>query len=259
MEGDKSLEKILEQLNIGTILDFQRITGGRDSVVYKVRNMSEKRYAVRILPHERVDQFKQEEHLINIAHKNGIPVPFVHQVMEVEKYAVMVMEWGRGRTVLQELLDNPKNATELGMDFGRMQRQLHDVMPSEMGKSEWLAPKSEREKKLYEKARSANETKICFLHMDYHPLNVLAENSEITGVLDWMNASSGDYRYDLARTYSILSVEEAKQYLGIDDALVKRFREAWLDGYYSISKGREELDLYIHWANDRLVREMTVD
>lgn len=33
MEGDKILEKILEQLNIGVILDFQRITGGRDSVV----------------------------------------------------------------------------------------------------------------------------------------------------------------------------------------------------------------------------------
>jgi aminoglycoside phosphotransferase (APT) family kinase protein len=42
------------------------------------------------------------------------------------------------------------------------------------------------------------------LHLDYHPLNVLADGRRITAVLDWVNARAGDPRADAARTATIL-------------------------------------------------------
>ncbi|MFD2630169.1 phosphotransferase family protein [Oceanobacillus kapialis] len=254
------MEKILNQLNLGNISLYEKVTGGRDSVVFKVQNINGKTYAIRILPKERVEQFRQEAQLMEVATNNGIPVPAVQEVKVVDDHAVMIMNWGKGRTVLEELLASPENAIKLGRNFGRMQRRLHDVMPSHLGQSKWLEPQNKQEKELYKKATLANdEEKVRFLHMDYHPLNVLAEKNKIAGVLDWVNASTGDYRFDLARTYSILTGEEARKYLGINKSVIMNFSEAWLDGYYMDRKERDNFDLFLEWAKLRLSRELAVN
>ncbi|WP_042224374.1 phosphotransferase family protein [Oceanobacillus manasiensis] len=258
-KGLESLENLLLQLNLGRISNYKRIKGGRDSVVFKVGTLTGEAYAVRILPEDRLEQFRQEEKFITVAMDKGIPVPIVQDVRIVDKHAVMIMEWARGRTVLEELLASPKDASGLGYNFGRMQHRLHSVMPYYNRKSQWLDPQTDKEKELYEIANYSNNEIIKFLHMDFHPLNVLAENNKITAVLDWVNASTGDYRYDLARTYSILNTEEARRHLGLDHVLVRKFREAWLDGYYGGKKERDELVPYLNWANLRLSRELAID
>ncbi|WP_404458537.1 phosphotransferase family protein [Oceanobacillus kapialis] len=250
------MEKLLSQLHIGNVFSYERITGGRDSIVLKVNSEDGSAFAVRILPRDRIGQFRQERHLMKSAQSSGIPVPAVHEVREVDDHAVMVMDWGKGRTVLEELLGSPNISHELGWNFGKMQRRLHDVMPFHPLREQWLSAQTEEESKLYEIAFATNEPKISFLHMDFHPLNVLTEGYNITAVLDWINASTGDYRYDLARTYSILSAEEAREYMGVDHRIITNFREAWLDGYYSNEHIREDLSLYVKWANKRLLREM---
>ncbi|KEO84944.1 phosphotransferase family protein [Tumebacillus flagellatus] len=35
------------------------------------------------------------------------------------------------------------------------------------------------------------ETRECFIHRDYHPTNVLWQNGEVSGVVDWVNACRG--------------------------------------------------------------------
>jgi aminoglycoside phosphotransferase (APT) family kinase protein len=44
-----------------------------------------------------------------------------------------------------------------------------------------------------------------FLHLDYHPQNVLVEGLRVTGVIDWANAAAGDRHFDAATTAVILS------------------------------------------------------
>lgn len=69
----------------------------------------------------------------------------------------------------------------------------------------------ERWKKLLEIVRGQRpETKICFIHRDYHPTNVLWKNGKISGVVDWVNACRGPAgidvghcRLNLARLYGI--------------------------------------------------------
>jgi aminoglycoside phosphotransferase (APT) family kinase protein len=44
-----------------------------------------------------------------------------------------------------------------------------------------------------------------FLHLDYHPQNVLVKGFRVTGVVDWANAAIGDRHFDAATTAVILS------------------------------------------------------
>jgi aminoglycoside phosphotransferase (APT) family kinase protein len=44
-----------------------------------------------------------------------------------------------------------------------------------------------------------------FLHLDYHPQNVLVKGFRVTGVIDWANAAIGDRHFDAATTAMILS------------------------------------------------------
>ena len=44
-----------------------------------------------------------------------------------------------------------------------------------------------------------------FLHMDYHPQNVLVKGLHVTGVIDWAHAAIGDRHFDAATTAVILS------------------------------------------------------
>lgn len=44
-----------------------------------------------------------------------------------------------------------------------------------------------------------------FLHLDYHPQNVLVRGLRVTGVIDWANTAKGDRHFDAATTSVILS------------------------------------------------------
>ena len=44
-----------------------------------------------------------------------------------------------------------------------------------------------------------------FLHLDYHPQNVLVKGLRVTGVIDWANAAIGDRHFDAATTAVIMS------------------------------------------------------
>lgn len=41
------------------------------------------------------------------------------------------------------------------------------------------------------------ETPLCFIHRDYHPLNVLWQNDSVSGVVDWVNACRGPAGIDV--------------------------------------------------------------
>jgi aminoglycoside phosphotransferase (APT) family kinase protein len=44
-----------------------------------------------------------------------------------------------------------------------------------------------------------------FLHLDYHPQNVLVKGLRVTGVIDWANAAIGDRHFDAATTAVMMS------------------------------------------------------
>lgn len=53
----------------------------------------------------------------------------------------------------------------------------------------------------------------CLLHLDLHPLNVLIDGGEVSGVLDWANTAAGPAVLDRARTWSILTFDPSSRAL----------------------------------------------
>ena len=42
------------------------------------------------------------------------------------------------------------------------------------------------------------EVRECFIHRDYHPVNVLWQDSQVNGIVDWPNACRGPAGIDVA-------------------------------------------------------------
>ncbi|MGA8056687.1 MAG: phosphotransferase, partial [Candidatus Binataceae bacterium] len=59
--------------------------------------------------------------------------------------------------------------------------------------------------RLRRRAAEFKDAPPSFLHLDYHPQNVLVKGLRVTGVIDWAHAAIGDRHFDAATTAVILS------------------------------------------------------
>ncbi|MFD2444874.1 phosphotransferase family protein [Bacillus sp. CGMCC 1.16607] len=250
------VDNILNKLGISSYTSFEEIIGGRDSSVFKIHGNNRDSYALRILPRQGYHQFEREEKVIRLAKENGIPVPIVHSIVEFEDKAAMLMDWAEGQTVLNMLQKRPESALKLGLEFGQMQASINKINVShreQYGNKSWLSP-STNELELYNQITRINETHQL-LHLDYHPLNVLTDGEKITAVIDWANASIGDTRFDIARTFSILRLEGVKLFRE-EPNILSEFEKGWLEGYEKVSGQIDSLPLFYAWAGTRMKRDM---
>ncbi|MBC8171174.1 MAG: phosphotransferase, partial [Anaerolineae bacterium] len=154
---------------------------------------------------------------------------------------------------------SPRSGWQLGKAFGQMQAAIHTItVPCEVESSawiEWAGDEPELKTRLYE----LKSRKTALLHLDYHPLNVMADGVQISGVLDWANTQVGDPRADFARTYTILRVEP---YTPQGDALpmmvLRRLLErAWRSGYLYAGGKLDEMALFYVWAGAAMIRDLS--
>ena len=89
------------------------------------------------------------------------------------------------------------------------------------------------------------------LHLDFHLLNVLADDLTPTAILDWTNAHAGDPRADVARTATILRLmprvlkQSAMARLGS-----LAFELAWRRGYGAFG---EDMAPFYAWAGGAML------
>lgn len=252
------IESLLYELGIPFYSSCQEVYGGKDSKVFKVNVQQGVTFALRLLSRERHQQFIKEKKMIELAIANGVPVPKVHGIMKHNHFSAMLMEWGIGQTVFEELKEHPEIAQELGYEFGKVQASINGISLSKFEEESpsWLSPSMEEKLILNKVPKESLNNNL--LHLDYHPLNVLTDGKKITAVIDWANASVGDYRFDLSRTLSILQLEGTKHFKHSD--AINQFVEGWREGYeeeigpfYSI----EFLPLFNAWSGLRMKRDLT--
>jgi aminoglycoside phosphotransferase (APT) family kinase protein len=73
---------------------------------------------------------------------------------------------------------------------------------------------------LRRRAARYSQAALAPLHMDYHPQNVMVSGTRVTGVLDWVNADSGDRYLCAATTAVILSTSAMTEPHWMDANLV---------------------------------------
>ena len=140
------------------------------------------------------------------AREARLPAPRLERRASIGNGDVVLLSWLPGVTLLEALARAPADAGHYGQQMGRLQRRLHAIgapaaviraaddpgHPFGAGRDVAELPRGDR-----------------LLHLDWHPLNVLVDESsrEITGIVDWDNARAGDPCLDLARTRTILTLE----------------------------------------------------
>jgi aminoglycoside phosphotransferase (APT) family kinase protein len=206
--------------------------GGETGQLWKVTTADD-RFAVRVSSREAIDR---QVAAMTAARTAGLPVPDVWGRASLGSSDALVLSWCRGVTLFEALRLDPEAAAHLGRLMGEAQRVLHTIeAPADVPTvaDSWTDgfPRVPPPDGLAGAPQ-------CLLHMDWHGLNLLVDRDGTTGeftlcaVLDWDNARIGAPVLDVARTYTLLTVEPAfsalqpheREILGI-------LATAWQEGY----------------------------
>jgi aminoglycoside phosphotransferase (APT) family kinase protein len=162
----------------------------------------------------------------------------------------LLLDWCAGVPLFEALRDRPASLPSLGQAFGRMQAEMHRI-PAPAGlRSNWVDWPVPAEAELAARLRALDLAPPRLLHFDYHPLNVLAADGQLSAVIDWTNAFAGDPRADFARTASVLRLMPRVERLNRVTRLGALVLEmAWRLGYGPVGG---DLALHYAWAGAAL-------
>ncbi|MYL46448.1 phosphotransferase [Virgibacillus halodenitrificans] len=157
------------------------------------------------------------------AYSCGLPVPRVLDVIVINGKQAIVMEYVKGET-LGDLFLKDKEQAECYLNTSiNMQQKIHSIIPDSIEpmyeklyrQIEAITIIDESKKNyLLNKLESLTfENRLC--HGDFHLFNLIEAGNELV-VIDWVDASAGDFRADVYRTYLLylqFSSELAEVYL----------------------------------------------
>jgi aminoglycoside phosphotransferase (APT) family kinase protein len=149
-----------------------------------------------------------------------------------------------------------------GITFGRVQASIHAVpvppVLKEGAPLYWLGRAGPKEATLVERLLALGPSTDTFVHLDYHPINVLADSRGITAVIDWTNASAGDRRADLAWTATLLQIGPIPP--GPLRPLLSAARRllylAWRRGYERAAGPMPDVTPFMAWAGTVYLNEV---
>ena len=157
------------------------------------------------------------------AYACGLPVPQVIDVTKLDGKQAIIMEYIEGKTLGELFLKDLERAEYYISISIDIQQKIHQVRPKSLElMSEKLLRKLENsphldkrhQEVLIKKLKSMDyENRLC--HGDFHLLNLIMSDDKVI-IIDWVDASAGDIRADVCRTYllySELSPEVANLYL----------------------------------------------
>ena len=242
--------EILRSLGVNGTPTVNPVRDGFDMAMWKVEYEGQT-YALRVFRPGEHANCEHEQVVMAAVRAAGLPVPEVHAAGVWQDRPALLITWLSGRMVADELRARPWQVWRQGIAFGRMQAAIHAVAVPDLFRQQpdaWIGWKCEGETALQDRLRHLPSGEASLLHLDYHPLNVLTDGKQITGVLDWTNAQAGDPRADAARTVSILRVEPLARKPLLLWIGLRIFELAWRIGYQRAQGSLKDMSLFYVWA-----------
>ncbi|MGH0513137.1 phosphotransferase family protein [Bacillus cereus] len=161
------------------------------------------------------------------AYSCGLHVPKVFEVTEIQGRQAIIMEYVEGESVGKLLLNNLSKAEHYISICVSVQQKIHaicvrsheiELMEKRLHRqinSVHNLDEKQKENILKKLDSITFEPRLC--HGDLHPFNLIMSDDDVK-IIDWVDASSGDIRADVFRTYLLYSqhsVELAEMYLHI--------------------------------------------
>lgn len=163
------------------------------------------------------------------AYSQGLNVPKVLDVTEFDGKQAIIMEYIKGRTLGEVMLENFHQAEQLLKRSIEVQQRIHTIVAEPLeSMSEKLRKHIEKATKLTDKHKAflmqsldsmPLDNKLC--HGDFHLFNlILTEHNKVT-IIDWVDSCAGDVRADICRTYLL--------YLGFSTELAEMYLQLYLE------------------------------
>lgn len=222
------LEAALRALGLPDDADVNPAAGGASGSAWRV-DLAEGTFVIRFAGSPPIARSRLAA--MEAASAAGLPVPEIVRAATSTHGEVVLLRWLPGVSLLDAVSRAPTDTTHYAKRMGALHRRLHaiaappDVVrvaddgghPFNAGRDVAGLPRGDR-----------------LLHLDWHPLNLLVDESAgaIVGVVDWDNARAGDPSLDLARTRSILTREPSLADLPrhVRDRL-PALLDGWAEGY----------------------------
>ena len=142
------------------------------------------------------------------AEKLAIHVPHLLEVTTYEKKWAIVTEYINGKTMAQQMQENPGNSEQLLEQFIEIQKSIHNEdgfgFQKLRDKIEWKISHcdlSESTKYELQTCLSAMPVQNAVLHGDFIPDNIIIREDGMPFVIDWSHASCGNAAEDVAKSY----------------------------------------------------------
>lgn len=237
------------------------LAGGWDTAIWRVERGGEPG-VLRLLRSREAERCRREALAMEAARAAGVPASQILARGTWEGRPALFLSWLPGTPLVDELRADLSRASRLGDGFGRTLARLHAApAPEEMKSlgSAWVAAAGPEEGPLQERLRELAVAPATLLHLDYHPMNVLAEGDSITGVVDWANAAVGDPRADVARTLVLIAL--AAYVFGgsrpaAERAARRQFRAAFLSGYRAAGGRTADMAPFLAWGWAATARDL---
>jgi aminoglycoside phosphotransferase (APT) family kinase protein len=255
---DADPHELLRQLGISDVARIVPVTDGLgDARLWRVEHDGQSSLLRVYRPNLR---HVRDREVATMQAIDTVPVPRIEAVGEPKGLPACIMAWCDGTTLLDALSAAPGDAWALGTTFGRAQARIHaapvhDTLRQHLNR-DWIAWGTGGSGPLDQLLRELPSLREGILHFDYHPLNVLVDDGETTGIIDWANANIGDVRADFARTYSILSWLPLPIQHDRARLVRHRFRLGWAAGYRAEAGSLPNLAPFIAWAAMLLQRDL---
>ena len=229
----------------GNIKSTERLGNALCNRVYFL-DAANGRYIVKIADGEKRRRELKNEAAVLAFLRGQIDVPEVFLHRESEKISCLLMEYIDGEVFQSLLENNGPDITGRLSDLGRTLQKIHSVKlpwdyqyrevmdrhlaqaemnrqnglldPDEFVADGMMTEPGELLRSLVTQGLEMEETRVCLLHGDFRPKNILVNNGCV--VVDWGFCAVGDPYYDLAMILYYLNRQERAVFLegyGIKD------------------------------------------
>ncbi|MEK4052146.1 phosphotransferase [Paenibacillus sp. FSL F4-0087] len=207
--------EIIEQIGKVQRITFPR--QGHTSIV-AILDTPDKKYVIKKTENDLYNEWLSEEYkVLQSLYHTGLPVPRAHSYHVENKSRWLLMDYIDGISLREFLSKEPdlKDKEKAIFNFGLCLKKIHECScPIELLKNDnpWLDTmlnKAEHNlthfavdgtEELLKRLKEVRPKPIdnTLIHGDFTIDNVLVNEGNIVGVIDWSGAANGDPRYDLA-------------------------------------------------------------
>jgi aminoglycoside phosphotransferase len=200
---------------IGTIQKISFPQQGHTSLVVKIETRDHQ-FIIKKTEHGLFNEWLWEEYrALQFLSATGLPVPMVYSFHIQGNTRWLLMDYIDGMSLRHFLLGKPNRTDrqQVIAHYGLCLKQIHEMQcPDDLRNNNWLdtmlmkaqhnlanyAVEGTEELLVELKNDRPKPIRHTLIHGDYHTNNVLVNNNQVIGIIDWPRASFGDPRFDIA-------------------------------------------------------------